>query len=129
VQHVICTGNIGNRETLDWLKTLSSNLHVVKGDFDEVQGMAETKSLTIGKFKIGLVHGHQIIPWGDEESLYNYQRELGCDILISGHTHESKITTFDGKFFVNPGSATGAYSPLKAYLLTLLVRSDVHFVI
>ncbi len=37
VSHVICTGNVGNRETLDWLKGLSSNFVMVKGDFDEVE--------------------------------------------------------------------------------------------
>jgi vacuolar protein sorting-associated protein 29 len=32
IDNVICTGNIGNRETYDWLRGLSPNLHVVKGD-------------------------------------------------------------------------------------------------
>lgn len=27
--------------------------------------------------KIGLIHGHQIIPWGDEEALENKAKELG----------------------------------------------------
>eukprot|EP01016_Furgasonia_blochmanni_P048403 TRINITY_DN71_c0_g1_i2.p5 TRINITY_DN71_c0_g1~~TRINITY_DN71_c0_g1_i2.p5 ORF type:complete len:122 (-),score=36.89 TRINITY_DN71_c0_g1_i2:612-977(-) len=36
VQNVLCTGNVGSRETLDWLKSLSSNFQIVKGDFDEV---------------------------------------------------------------------------------------------
>jgi vacuolar protein sorting-associated protein 29 len=35
VQSLICTGNIGNRETNDWLKSLSSNFICVKGDMDE----------------------------------------------------------------------------------------------
>ena len=34
VQHVLCTGNIGNRETTDWLVSLASNVHIVRGDFD-----------------------------------------------------------------------------------------------
>lgn len=25
--------------------------------------------ITVGQFKIGLTHGHQIVPWGDTESL------------------------------------------------------------
>ena len=33
----MCTGNIGSRDTLDWVKSLSSNCHIVKGDFDEVK--------------------------------------------------------------------------------------------
>ena len=33
-----------------------------------------------------------------------------CDVLISGHTHETSVKQYDGKFFINPGSATGAYT-------------------
>ena len=36
VQYVFCTGNVGTRETTDWIKTLSSSTHIVKGEFDEV---------------------------------------------------------------------------------------------
>ena len=30
-----------------------------------------------------MIHGHQVLPWGDQEALSNVQRELGCDILLS----------------------------------------------
>jgi len=36
IQHVLCTGNLCNREMFDFLKSISSDVHVVKGDFDEV---------------------------------------------------------------------------------------------
>lgn len=52
------------------------------------------------------------MPWGDDESLANYARELDCDILVYGHTHQPKVSSFSGKFLVNPGTATGAYSSL-----------------
>jgi len=29
----------------------------------------DQKVMTVGNFKIGLVHGHQVVPWGDLESL------------------------------------------------------------
>ena len=67
--------------------------------------------VTIKGLKIGMVHGHQVIPWGDVESMKCYQRELGCDILVSGHTHQPSVEKIEGKYFVNPGSATGAFSP------------------
>ena len=36
IQHVLCTGNIGNKETLEFLKNLSPNFNCVKGEYDEV---------------------------------------------------------------------------------------------
>ena len=90
VQHVLCLGNIGNRESYDWLKSLSNDFHSVKGDFDEGD-IPEKTVVQIGEFSIGLIHGHQVLPWGDLESLANVQRSLGCDGLISGHTHKTNI--------------------------------------
>lgn len=113
VQHVLCTGNVGNREHTDWLKSLAGNVHIVRGDFDEGVLLPEQKCITVGDWKIGVVHGHQVIPWGDNEALSNYQRMLDCDILVSGHTHKASVETKDGKHFFNPGSATGAYSPIN----------------
>lgn len=66
--------------------------------------------MQIGNVKIGLIHGHQVVPWGDIEALSSVQRQLDCDILISGHTHQQSINQYDGKYFINPGSVTGAYS-------------------
>ena len=37
VQQVICTGNVGNRETVDWLKGLSDKFTMVKGEYEHVQ--------------------------------------------------------------------------------------------
>jgi vacuolar protein sorting-associated protein 29 len=63
--------------------------------------------------KVGLLHGHQIIPWGDEECLYNKARELDVDILITGHTHEVKFSQLHKIYLANPGSLTGAFSSLR----------------
>ena len=61
-----------------------------------------------------MIHGHQVLPWGDIDALTNVQRELGCDILLSGHTHQIGIKAKDKKFYINPGSISGAFSHLIA---------------
>lgn len=71
--------------------------------------------VTVGQFKIGLIHGHQVIPWGDMASLALLQRQLDVDILISGHTHKFEAFENENKFYINPGSATGAYNALERY--------------
>ena len=49
-------------------------MHCVRGDFDEISSLPETKTMQIGNFKIGLIHGHQVVPWGDLEALAAVQR-------------------------------------------------------
>ena len=48
----------------------------VRGDFDDplylpgiVESLPESKVVSVGSFKLGVCHGHQIVPWGDAESL------------------------------------------------------------
>ena len=113
------------RETLDYLKTISHDVTAVKGDFDEVENLPETKVVTIGSFKIGVIHGHQVVPWGDIESLAMFQRKLDVDVLISGHTHNYESKEFQGKFFINPGSATGAYSAITKDSVPSFVLMDL----
>jgi vacuolar protein sorting-associated protein 29 len=113
LQHVLSLGNIGSRESYDWLKSLSNDFHTVKGDFDEGD-IPEKKVVQIGEFKIGMIHGHQVLPWGDLDALTNVQRELGCDILLSGHTHQIGVKVKEKKFYINPGSISGAFSHLIA---------------
>lgn len=83
----------------------------------------EQKVVTVGQFKIGLIHGHQVIPWGDMASLALLQRQLDVDILISGHTHKFEAFENENKFYINPGSATGAYSALERYNIYCLALS------
>ena len=40
------------------------------------------------------------------------QRQLDVDILVSGQTHAFEAYEYQKRFFINPGSATGAYSAL-----------------
>ncbi|XP_019354684.2 uncharacterized protein LOC106738019 isoform X2 [Alligator mississippiensis] len=35
IQHILCTGNLCTKESYDYLKTLTADVHVVRGDFDE----------------------------------------------------------------------------------------------
>ena len=98
--------------------------------------------VAVGQFRIGICHGHQvmqcdlkmfqikccnfviyiilvtlncvqIVPWGDLESLALVCRQLDVDILISGHTHKFEAYEHEGRFFINPGSVTGAWNALE----------------
>ena len=68
----------GPQEVQDYLKTICSDLHVVRGEFDE-GNYPETKVLTIGEFRFGVCHGHQVVPWGDLDSLAMLSRQMDVD--------------------------------------------------
>uniref|UniRef100_A0A914WIS2 Vacuolar protein sorting-associated protein 29 n=1 Tax=Plectus sambesii TaxID=2011161 RepID=A0A914WIS2_9BILA len=125
IQHILCTGNLCTKETFDYLKSLASDVHVVRGDFDENCNYPETKVVTVGQFRIGLCHGHQLVPWGDTEVLSLLARQLDVDVIVSGHTHEFKAFEHEGRFFINPGSATGAYSALESSVTPSFALMDV----
>jgi vacuolar protein sorting-associated protein 29 len=124
MQHILCTGNLCTKETMDYLRSLASDIHMVRGDFDEATH-PESKIISVGQFRIGLIHGHQIIPWDDLkvftlkivlyktfQSLELTARQMNVDVLVTGHTHVSKIYEKDNTLYVNPGSATGAATPI-----------------
>ena len=44
-----------------------------------------------------------------------FQRKLDVDILVYGNTHHYDAFEMDGKLFINPGTATGAFSTTSPY--------------
>jgi predicted phosphodiesterase len=43
IQQILCTGNVCDRETYEWLRTVSADVQVVKGDYDEVGSLASAQ--------------------------------------------------------------------------------------
>jgi len=111
IQQILCTGNVCDRETYEYLRTVSPDVNVVKGDYDETT-FPLSITVTHAPIRIGVIHGHQCIPTGDLDSLSAIARQMDVDVLISGHTHTFQAVEYDGRFFVNPGSATGAWTGL-----------------
>lgn len=111
MQHVICTGNLTSVEQYNELKLLAPNVHIVAGDYDNYMTdnnnhadettasmFPETKVIQIGAFTIGIVHGHQIVPYHSHAAHDRIQRKLqsptgaAVDLFITGHTHQSTVT-------------------------------------
>lgn len=98
---------------------------MVKGEFDDVNLLTQQlnllgvegkdliqnyKILKVDNLKIGFTNGSLIVPKNDPLSLSSFAREIDVDILIYGGTHKVDAYVLDGKFFVNPGSASGAFN-------------------
>jgi vacuolar protein sorting-associated protein 29 len=107
MQHVICTGNLGP-EQYEELRDLAPNVHIVQGDFDATSDLMpqfpETRVVQVGMFRVGIVHGHQVVPWKSQAALGRWRRKLGCDVLISGHSHQNEVVEYDGHYHINPVS-------------------------
>ena len=60
IQQTLCTGNVTDRETYDFLRSVSSDIHIVKGDFDDVCSRT-FKELMVGTHKSADIKNHN--PW------------------------------------------------------------------
>lgn len=47
IQQIICTGNVCDKETYDYLRTVAGDVHVVKGDYDEVRWLVSVYSESV----------------------------------------------------------------------------------
>lgn len=104
---IICTGDLTSEAVLTYLKNLSDEVHVVRGNMDTLP-LPESDIIEIGKIKVGVIHGYQVYPRGDREQLQDIGEDMGVDILVSGHTHSPDI--YRGRIvLLNPGSATGVW--------------------
>lgn len=83
----------------------------MKGDYDvDAPNLALSKVVQHGNMRLGFTHGHTIIPHADADALLIAARQMDVDVLLWGGTHKFEAYELEGKFFVNPGSATGAFS-------------------
>jgi len=127
IQHIFITGNLIANEMMEYFKSICTDVTFTRGDFDDSQkDIPEVRVIKLGQITFGMLHGHQVVPWGDKESLAMWQRKLDCDILITGGTHQQKVFELDRKFFVNPGSLTGACSPFESDVTPSFVLLDVN---
>jgi len=104
---VICTGDLTSESVLKYLKNLSGDVYVVKGNMDTLP-LPESEIIEVGRVGIGVIHGYQVYPRGDREQLQDIGLDMGVDILVSGHTHTPDV--YRGRIvLLNPGSATGVW--------------------
>ena len=132
IGQILCLGNLTSPSVYTFLRSLAPDLQLVKGDFDiqfatpSTQGQQQqpnaadstgfpiptalSKVVTHGSLRIGFTHGSSIIPPSDPDALLIAARQMDVDVLCWGGTCRFEAYEMEGKFFINPGSATGACS-------------------
>lgn len=111
ISKILVTGNLTSPSVLDYLRTISQDISTVQGSLDApcTQVPAE-RVVTLGNLRLGLIHGSAgLLPWGHPSALETKARQLDVDILLHGFGSGFEARETDGRFYVNPGSATGVY--------------------
>ncbi len=108
---ILCTGDLVAPTVLEWLRSLTERLHVVRGNMDYLQ-LPLRDVVLLGDLKIGLTHGSEIRPRGNVRGLTALAKSMHVDILVHGHTHVLSIGRLSphDPLLLNPGSATGVWS-------------------
>jgi putative phosphoesterase len=123
-EKILCTGDLTEKRIFNALESVCPVL-CVAGNMDYDTKFNTEEAFKIGGHKIGLIHGKGVYPRGDNEQLLRIAENLGVDILINGHTHILEIKKYKKKLFLNPGTATGAWSgggdePNPSFLILIL---------
>ena len=105
VDLILHAGDMVGLPLYEFLQSLA--VEAVQGNMDEWNLKAilpPKKTLTVGGFKIGLIHG-----WGAAQGLEGRILpefdQINC--LVYGHSHNPANHWSDGVLFFNPGSASG----------------------
>ncbi|MBR1823607.1 MAG: metallophosphoesterase [Ruminococcus sp.] len=85
---------------------LAQKIIHVAGNCDYNSLSPEYFTLPVMDHKIIATHGHLFSVTHSLDKLKETARELGCDIILYGHTHIRDERFEDGFFILNPGSAS-----------------------
>ncbi|KAJ1718378.1 Vacuolar protein sorting-associated protein 29 [Coemansia biformis] len=118
---MLCTGNLTDRATLEYLQSITPDVRVVRGEFDD-KAQNFPVSLRVveqcdddggGGLAVGISNGCCMVPAnGDVDTLAATARQMDVDVLVTGKTHRFEAYEEQGRFFTNPRKITGAFSPL-----------------
>ncbi|OAQ96258.1 hypothetical protein LLEC1_06680, partial [Akanthomyces lecanii] len=82
---------------------------IVKGRYDvEATSLPLTQVVTHGGIRVGFLEGFTLVS-SEPDLLLAEANRLDVDVLCYGGTHKFDAFEYMDKFFVNPGSATGAF--------------------
>jgi vacuolar protein sorting-associated protein 29 len=109
IGQTLCLGNLTDKSTYEYLRSVAPDLKIVKGRYDvEATSLPLTQVVTHGGIRIGFVEGFTLVS-NEPDLLLAEANRLDVDVLCWGGTHRFDAFEYMDKFFVNPGSATGAY--------------------
>lgn len=114
VDLILHAGDIVELSVLDELRAIAP-VEAVAGNMDSEEvrvRLPHKKLLTIGEYKVGLIHGKYKI---DTQREFIRREFDDVDLIVYGHSHAPFWGKVDGVFFLNPGSPTDKrYAPYNS---------------
>ena len=104
VELILHAGDLTSPKVIEELEEIAPVM-AVQGNMDRANGidLPKAKIIEVEGLKIGIIHG-EVYPRADSDQLLYLAKELGADILVSGHSHQPKIEQKEGVLLLNPGS-------------------------
>ncbi|TLD25121.1 hypothetical protein PspLS_06084 [Pyricularia sp. CBS 133598] len=110
IGQTLCLGNLTDRTTYEYLRSVAPDLKIVKGRLDvEATSLPLSQVVTHGSIRIGFLEGFTLVS-NEPDLLLAEANKLDVDVLCWGGTHRFECFEYMDKFFINPGSATGAFT-------------------
>jgi len=111
IGQTLCLGNLTDKPTYEYLRSIAPDLKIVKGKFDtDATSLPLSQVVVHGSLRIGFLEGFTMVAPMETDLMLAEANKLDVDVLCWGGTHRFDAYEYENKFFVNPGSATGAFS-------------------
>ncbi|TAQ84753.1 hypothetical protein B7494_g6914 [Chlorociboria aeruginascens] len=109
IGQTLCLGNLTDKATYEYLRTIAPDLKIVKGTYDtEAPSLPLSQVVAHGSLRIGFTEGFSLVARNEMDVLLAEANRLDVDVLCYGGSHRFDAYELENRFFVNPGSATGA---------------------
>lgn len=80
------------------------NVFAVSGNCDIFSNEVDERIIELGKKKILITHGHRYGVKRDLDKLIARGKELNCNFIFYGHTHNANYISIDNIYVINPGA-------------------------
>lgn len=106
VEMILHAGDVTSQEVIEKLEEIAP-VTAIQGNTDRIVGLDLPKTAVVEaeELKIGVIHG-EVYPRADTQQLHYLAKQLGVDILVSGHSHQPKVEKVEDVLLINPGSPT-----------------------
>lgn len=101
------------------------SFHIVSGNCDFISEYPSSDIVHIGSHRIFYTHGHLYGVKGGIDGLVQNARQLGCDIVLFGHTHISHTSYENGIYAVNPGSCSAPRQGPPSYAVIDIEKNGI----